>query len=1076
MAQFRKTLKGEDGKSSSIFNSRISGPGPGFVNSQVPSNQNDNLISSNAGMVTYAQKEQDERERIARVEELPELHIISSVISVYSEEEIKRISVVDIVNPDISSPRFHTAKSLYDTCMGTIVSNRMCGTCQIVNCLGHFGRIPISSPLPHPMWLGVIKDILTSVCRSCGALLVDSDFIDRKGLKYMSAQKRISEIAKVAVSRKECPNIQRCPDIRSGNLSECQPNLPLKAPKSDESFEISEMLKIGDSAPKAVPIPVEKILTILKCISDKDAKLMGFTGDSRPENLIIQSLLVIPPVSRPPFIADNRNNPDDLTEAYRQIVICANELRLLNSSDTDFERVKTNLYFKIKVLMEGKKQKYKNVKKFMSITNRLQGKQAVPRASLMGKRTNMCARTVISPDTSLTFGQIRIPMEWSSLLTLEEKVTATNIDAVRNLLAQGKITDVQTYHDGKGSQRKGATKDTVLSIGDSYRRNMRDGDIVVVNRQPTLHKFSMMAFEAKLGKERSAGLHLSYTTPFNADFDGDEMNIWVPQSLEARAEARELLHVTKNIMSPAKNKVNMGLVYDAITASHVLIRQNQIDEGLYYELKGVVENSDDLVSLDQRLLKHKVPPRSGRGVFSMLLPATLNYFKGDVVILDGVLISGAITGEHVGPSSKSIVETIYMEFGEERYSEFITYASFLVLKFITEHGHTVGIDDCMAIDKDRRMQEKMENEKAFEIIQAKIDALDPPRDDDETSLQLYESKIEDILMSSFEMGFSLIKQNVGDPENNIGAMLKGIGGGAKGKLFNIQQIRGRLGQQYRKGKRLPLSCNGRILPGFDENDPDIRARGYIKSNFMRGLSPEEHFLHMMAAREGLIDTAVNVAVMGDIHRRIVKALENIYVNETGAVVNSSKANFQLLLGADGFDPARLITVKRAGSDGDPIASFIDLREKAKFLNKQAGWISKKTSKLTSYNNYIIDSGFDLYKDENKIDVTDKSINFDLSDLTKSIYDYLYIVRSDQLLQEVVAYSKREEGSKDSIRLRFYYKLSEGEDGEKFEDRQGRFEAESTYQLNLFKESASSVFLLRRENPEVVLVLKDPELI
>jgi len=531
-----------------------------------------------------------------------------------------------------------------------------------------------------------------------------------------------------------------------------------------------------------------------------------------------------------------------------------------------------------------------------------------------------------------------------------------------------------------------------------------------------------------------------------------EMNVWVPQSTEAIAEATKLLHVSRNIMSPAKNKINMGLVYDAITASFIMTREKAIDEGLYLELKDIVSNDEDLATLDERLRKHNIPPRSGRGTFSMVLPSTLNYFKGDLIILDGILISGVITGAHIGPSSKSIVEKIYMDYGAERYADFITNTSYMVLKYISERGHTVGIADCMSIDKEKRRREEEENEIAFEIIQSKIDALGPISGNDEASIQLYENQIKNIIMSSAKMGFELIKENISEINNNIGAMLADIGGGAKGKVFNIQQIRGRLGQQFKKGERLPLSCGRRIIPAYDEDDADIRARGYIKSNFMRGLTPEEHFMHMMAAREGLIDTAVNVAVMGDIHRRIVKALEDIFIGNTGGVINTSRANFQLLYGGDGFDPARLIQVKRAGSDGNPIPSFIDVYDTANDLNAQQGWISSKTYKLGSRDRYVITADYTWIVDDKVSELTDSN----------PIYDYF---KGDPLFQDVVIVK-----DKGGDKLSFYYKISDAFQADSINEIEDKYQLESKFQLDSFKELVNEDIIINESYPKQVLRL------
>lgn len=506
------------------FISKGTGGSSRSVKATVPSNLSDKLNRKTEDVsITPQQRSKIEYQRISLVEGLPQLQIIASIESVYSEEKIKRISVCDIDNPDISNPRSPMPNSLYDPLMGTVVADRSCTTCQNVNCLGHYGRIPLAYPLPHPLWIGTIKNILTSVCNNCGHLLVSKKMIEYRGLNHASNWRRIESIAAAAESVKICPYSQSCPDMSSGKITHCTANPTYKLSQQEDSYDISEIPKTKRTVkggPKAVPtrMDVRKILSILKSIPDRDAKLMGFKEDSRPEDLIMQSLLVMPPISRPPFIADGRNNPDELTEQYKQIVNCANQLKL----EPDNDNIRSKLFIKIKGLMVGRKQQYKTKVPKSSISTQLQGKKAVPRNSLMGKRTNMCARTVISPDTSLEFGQIRVPEEWAPMLNIPEMVREDNIEMLQAEIKRGKIAEVHTYHESTGGfQRKIANLDTVLKIGDKAWRHLRNGDVVALNRQPTLHKFSMMAFEVVLGKERTLGLHFAYTTPYGADHDGD---------------------------------------------------------------------------------------------------------------------------------------------------------------------------------------------------------------------------------------------------------------------------------------------------------------------------------------------------------------------------------------------------------------------------------------------------------------------------------------------------------------------------------------------------------------------------
>jgi DNA-directed RNA polymerase II subunit RPB1 len=891
---------------------------------------NDRFVEKNTNPLTYAERKEINSNRTAAIEELPDMEIISTMISVYSEQEIERISRVDITDPDITNPRLAASKSLYDSVMGTITSDTKCSTCNDYDCFGHYGRILFASPIPHPLWMNTIRDLLTIVCNSCGKLLKSKKAIELNGWQYLSAQKKISTIAK-SMKKEKCQRDNSCPDIADGKIIPCRRNPTYLALRADEKFKI--MYTIGKDK-NEYPIEIERILAIFRSISKEDAETLGFINDSRPEDLIMQSLLVMPPGSRIPYVSGGVHRADDLTEGYKKIVVCANELMLFPKNG----EIKNSLYLRVKELMEGKKQKFQNAAKFMSIASRLQGKAAIPRSGLMGKRVNFCARTVIGPDTSLKFDQLRVPVEWAPKLTYPETVREDNIDYLKSLIHNGKASMVRRLVNGRLTYPHAVLPDTVINLGDVVFRHMQNGDIVIFNRQPTLSKASMMAFEVVLGKERTIGLHLSYTTPTNADFDGDEVNLWVPQTAEAIAEAMVLLNVNRNLSSPSNNSPTMGIVYDALTSSHLLTRESKIREDVYYDLLTYVTNTEDMATIDQRLRRYNINKYSGRAIFSNLLPDDLFYSKGNLLIIDGVLVQGEITGSHIGPKGHTIIEALAQNYGSARTSQFLTDASFMLLRYITIRGHTIGIKDCMAIDTFEHQKEVEQNRKAVASLQSKIDALgDIPQD--KAGRELYDKRVGAMIKASDEQGFSEIKRKVKDPSNNMGAMVADLGAGTKGKLFNVKQIRGRVGQQYFKGEPLKANCGNRLLPGFDENDLDVRARGYIPNSFMSAdITPEEHFMIMMGGRQGLIDTAVNVAVMGDIHRKIVKALENLMIGESRAVVNPSGAVFQLAYGGDGLNPAKLISVKPPGTELDSVPTFVDIFALANNLNVKSNYV------------------------------------------------------------------------------------------------------------------------------------------
>lgn len=894
--------------------------------------------SSEADNLTSKQIKINQLKYSRILEELEELQLFYTTITVFSREEIDAIDI-KITDPS-GSPMDPKPNSLYDPRMGSIMDSRSCSTCHNSACIGHDGMIafPENKPIINPLWMSLVINILRSVCNNCGALLVSKADIHGRGLDGMDLFRKIPLIADMSKSLK-CRYPNR---LSNSEIKFCTRKVNTSQNVCDENPEfvnhdIKEyrILYKGPNDRK-IKFDALKIYKIFSCITNEDSLLLGFTNGMRPENLIMFNMIVMPPISRPVVPSKTMNSymPNDLTRTYEDIL---NAVIRLQQNIDDEDRYKY-LFLKVKELMEGRKSKNKSDKQRVSISSMLQGKKSALRHTLMGKSTNRCARTVIGPDTDLRLTQVGIPMEWAKILTIQETVTNINKDFLKRLFDEGKITQIEYSKGPSRGMKHMVRKDTVFPpVGSKVFRHMMDGDVVVLNRQPTLHKYGMMAFEVVLKNQRNITFHVSVTTPYNADFDGDEMNLWAEEILGARAEAQELLFASFNAHSTAKNKPNMGLVYDAITASYLLTDEKQIPVGLYCSIRDKLTQTSYLSDLDVRLKRYHIHPLSGKGVFSMLFPPDFNYFRGNVRVVDGVMVSGRLTADHVSHSSGSIVEKLFLEYGADEFIDFLTDGSYMVLTYITETGFSVGISDCMAMDKEEFEMEESETKKLYQKIQSLVDMLPVPEPDaPEVIKNTYENTVISIIAQNDTAGFNLIKEKT--IRTAIGEMMSDIGGGAKGKPFNIRQIRKMLaGQTYRNKRLAGPTCPIRATPGYDIGEADIRAAGFITSSFMKGLTPDEHFMHMMAGREGLIDTAINVSLIGDLHRKIIKALENLHVGLNQSVINNIGIVFQLAYGGDGMDPAKLIRIKPKGySDG--FASFIDPYALARDLNISKGWI------------------------------------------------------------------------------------------------------------------------------------------
>ena len=188
----------------------------------------------------------------------------------------------------------------------------------------------------------------------------------------------------------------------------------------------------------------------------------------------------------------------------------------------------------------------------------------------MGKRVDFSSRTVITPDPSLEVDELGVPEEIAKTLTFPEEVTEFNIDQLKSLISNGPHKWPGAKYivrpDGRYIDLSclAIRSDAQIEPGYVVERHIRDGDFVVFNRQPSLHKMSIMGHRIQILPHQTFRMNLSVTSPYNADFDGDEMNMHIPQSYEATAEVREIMHVPKQILNPQSHKPIMGIVQDSL--------------------------------------------------------------------------------------------------------------------------------------------------------------------------------------------------------------------------------------------------------------------------------------------------------------------------------------------------------------------------------------------------------------------------------------------------------------------------------------------------------------------------------
>ena len=863
---------------------------------------------------------------------------------------VVKVELAETYDHETQEPK---ADGLYDLRMGPPDNKYSCGTCSKKgkDCPGHFGHIELAKPVYHPGFIKIVRKILSCVCCNCSRLKCDTEGADFENiLKYNKGAQRLSAFYKL------CSGVEICSvkkkKKKKGESNEAEENLEENVEETSNAhgcqslqpkyrlkdLEIMYEPRKRDQDDKIVlenqrALLADQAHAILKRIDDKTCEWLGFNPNwAKPEWMIISLLPVPPPPVRPSVRVPGKNRADDdLTLFLREIIKVNSVVKKLELNSSASHIIQNSLklvqqtialYFNNE--MPGIQSKQKSGRVLKSISQRLKGKEGRIRGNLMGKRVDFSARTVITADPNLAIDQVGVPFSVAKNLSYPEIVTPLNIEKMYELVKRGQEYPGAKYivrPNGSRIDLRYANKDDVqLAYGYKVERHLQDGDYVIFNRQPSLHKMSMMGHRVKVLPYSTFRLNLSCTTPYNADFDGDEMNLHVAQTLETRAEIKHLMSSPLQIVAPKNNSAIIGIVQDALLGSFLFSQRDTFLE------KHTVFNI--LAWLD---LWEKVPPPAilkpkelwtGKQMFSLILPKQLNmkrkskvFQKGVsdeklynddslIVIQQGELLAGILDKSSMGPSGGSVAHVIKNEQGIQEVKEFLANTQKVVNYWMLHRGFTIGLADAMA---EKETLERVEStiatakEKVNEFIQkAQGGKLEP--EPGKTVREILEGKVNQSLNEATDESAKAVLERLNRTNNNIVAMAEG---GSKGTNVNISQIIACVGQQNVEGKRIPFSFQDRTLPHFVKDDLGPESKGFVKNSYISGLTPQEFFFHAMGGREGLVDTAVKTSETGYIQRRLIKAMEDVMISYDGTVRNSEGYIIQFVYGEDGMDPVWL---------------------------------------------------------------------------------------------------------------------------------------------------------------------------
>jgi len=832
------------------------------------------------------------------------------VFGMMSPKRIKKMAAAKIVTPELYDKEGYPVDGgIMDIRLGVIDPGLKCKTCgsKLKECTGHFGYIEMARPVIHIHFTNVILSLMRATCRDCSRILIPKNKIE----KFKEVLNKAEEETGLKGRRAEIKNIITL--LRTTNkCPHCQAR--------QQKVVIEKPTTFIENEKRISPI---EIRARLEKVQDDDLELFGINPEAvRPEWTIL-TVLPIPPVTMRPSITleTGERSEDDLTHKLGDIVrinqrlfenINAGAPEIIIEDLWDLLQYHITTYFDNSV-SQLPPARHRSGEPLKTLSERIKSKEGRIRQNLAGKRTNFCARTVISPDPSIRISEVGVPTIVATKLTVPEMVTSWNAEYLKGFIKNGpKKYPGANYVIRPDGRKKKLTDDNIevsleeIQPGYVVERHLIDGDMAVFNRQPSLHRMSMMCHRVRVLPGRTLRLNPAVCHPYNADFDGDEMNLHIPQTEEARAEAEILMEVQTQLVSPRYGLSVMGCIQDAISGNFILTKEiPQMSRREAVELLASI----GMTEFSRLPNKDTV---SGKDVFAAILPKDFS-FKGkskgpdkngsdEVEIKDGRLVKGVMDRANLGEGSGLMLRNIRQKYGPEITVKVLEDMFALGIKVLLRYGFTAGISDTDLPEHATAMIEDLMKEAEGEvdklILMYNDNSLEvfPGRSTRET----LELKILELLNKARNEAGKIVQQYA-DKKAHTLIMAES---GSRGNIVNLAQMAACVGQQAMRGKRIEKGYLGRTLSSFKKDDLGPKARGFIRYGFKHGLTPYEFFFGAMTGRDSLMDTALRTPKSGYLYRRLSNALQDLKIEYDDTVRDASKKIIQFQYGEDGIDVSK----------------------------------------------------------------------------------------------------------------------------------------------------------------------------
>ena len=793
------------------------------------------------------------------------------------ENAVKEISKAEVYDAD----GYPVEGGVMDPSLGVIDPGMTCQTCggQMRECQGHFGKITLSRPVVHSLYAKKVRNLLrfTNVHDdgSVSLLLKNED----KPLRKSNMMKE---------------------DPETGEKIE-----DVDFDKPYTYYEDGEKLTPGEIQERFEKIP------------DEMAEKLGVEG-GRPEDLIIEKLLVPPVTMRPSITLETgERSEDDITHKLVDVIRINKRLQNnieIEAPDFIIDDLHELLQYHVATLFYNDMSsvppaRHRSGRSLKSLVERVQGKQGRFRENLIGKRVNFSARTVISPDPNIGINEVGVPYVVAKKLTIPEKVSERNLEEMKKRVENGPDTHPGANYvyppSGKRKRITDENKEELVEqmeadAGWEVERQLSDGDTVLFNRQPSLHRMSIMAHEVKVLPYRTFRLNLNVCAPYNADFDGDEMNLHVPQTEEARAEADELMKVQEHIKSPKMGGPIVGMLQDYVSGLYLLTQPDRTisREKAFNLLADSGEYEADLPEKEEI---------SGRELVSLFIPEdislTINEGEEDeVVIEEGELIEGVLDEDALGDYGGEIIQQLSIEYGSDKVAEFLNRVSRVGAIFLTQRGFSIGLED-LEVPDEATQQIKDVIADSIDDTEELLDEYDSGDMEAITGKTVEESR-EIRVTKQLNEAFTEIGDIISEYFDESSSAYVMADSGARGSMQNVTTMAGMLGQNSVRETRIQRGYNERTLSHFKKGELSPESRGFVSSSILEGLDPQEMFFHQMSQRKALADKSLNTKTSGYMYRRVANALQDLRVEYDQTVRNAQGDIIQFRAGEDGVDPQK----------------------------------------------------------------------------------------------------------------------------------------------------------------------------